>query len=140
MEANVARFGAFLRDEVAGFLRPRGFSRQGQRFRAQRGANALTIAFQRRFDLFTCDLGVISARLTKPGFEPREHYAIRLGPIAMGYDKWWGLAQAPETLAAEFLSALDKGLDYLESIGTDDGLRAAILRDIARDPNGPRPH
>lgn len=142
MDEDLARFRAFLRDEVAPYLRPRGFRGSGHRFRAERGSNALTIAFQRRVELFTCDLGVINARIaaTKPGFAPVEHYAISLGPVAVGYDKWWNLAGDQETLASDFLSALGKGLEYAESFSTNDGLRAAVLRDIARDPSGPRPY
>jgi hypothetical protein len=141
MNENVARLRTFLSGQVSPALRERGFRMNGQRFRAERGANALVIAFLRRADFFTCDLGVVSGYLTDTatGWEPPEHYQLRLGPIAVGYDKWWELGEAPEELAEDFLPALAKGLDYIEGISSDEGLRDAILRDAARDPRGLRP-
>jgi hypothetical protein len=141
MDENVARLRTFLSDRISPALRERGFRMNGQRFRAERGANAVVISFQRRADFFTCDLGVVSGYLAKTAtrLEPPEHYGVRLGPIAVGYDKWWDLDEAPESLAKDFLAALAKGLDYIEGLSSDEGLRDAILRDAARDPRGLRP-
>jgi hypothetical protein len=142
MDENVARLRTFLKNRVSPAIRDRGFRMNGQRFRADRDANAIVLAFQRRGDFFTCDLGVVSGYLaeTASGREPPEHYRLRLGPIAVGFDKWWDLDEAPETLASDFLSALAKGLDYVEPLCSDEGLRDAILRDAARDPSGLRPY
>jgi hypothetical protein len=142
MDENVARLRTFLSKRVSPALRERGFRVNGQRFRAERGANAIVIAFQRRAASFTCDLGVVSGSLatTATEWEPPEHYRLRLGPISVGYDKWWDLDEAPDTLATDFLAALAKGLDYVDGISSDEGLRDAILRDAARDPSGLRPY
>jgi hypothetical protein len=100
------------------------------------------VSLQRRADFFTCNLGVVSAYLAKTasGSEAPEHYALRLGPITVGYDKWWDLAEPSESLAADFLAALAKGVDYIEGLSTDKGLLEAILLAAARDPEGLRPH
>jgi hypothetical protein len=141
MDSNVARFRAFLSEWISPTLRDRGFKPSGQRFRAQRGPNAIVVVFQRRAEFFTCDLGVVSDYLarTEAGKGPPEHYRLRLGPIAVGYDRWWDLGEEPHALAGDFLAAFTKGLDYVEGLSSDEGLRDAILRDAARDPNGLRP-
>jgi len=141
MDANVARFRSFLSERVWPALAERGFRRSGQRFLARRGPNSVVVSFQRRGDFFTCNLGVVSAYLsrTASSSEPPQHYDVRLGPIALGYDKWWDLAEAYESLAADFLAALAKGLDYIEGLSTDAGLLQAMLQAAARDPRGLRP-
>lgn len=136
-----ARLRSFLAVWVKPFLAEKGFHRSGQTYRAMRGRNTLVIRFQTRYGMFTCDVGVISAVLAagRPHFEPIEHWAIRLGPVAVGYDKWWDLGEPPELLAADFLAALSKGLDAAERFSTDEGLLEEILRDAAKDPRGVRP-
>ncbi|MGH7484156.1 MAG: DUF4304 domain-containing protein [bacterium] len=141
MDANVARLRSFLSERVSPALRERGFRQRGQRFLAKRGPNTLVVSFQRRADFFTCNLGVVSAYLTTTAsaWEPPEHYDLRLGPITVGYDKWWDLAEPSEALAADFLGALAKGLDYIEGVSSDKGLLDAILQAADGDPRGLRP-
>lgn len=135
------RLRRFVAEWVKPFLVERGFHRSGQTYRAMRGSNTLVVRFQTRYGLFTCEIGVISAVLAaaKPHFEPIEHWAIRLGPVAVGYDKWWDLDEKPESLAADFLAAFSKGLDYAERFSSDEGLLEEILRIAATDPYGIRP-
>jgi hypothetical protein len=91
-------------------------------------------------DDFTCDLGVVSALLREVyGPEPDEHWSIRLGHIVVGYDKWWDLTVGKDTLAADFLPALSRGLEYLEPLATDEGLRDRWLHDAATQPYGISP-
>lgn len=102
---------------------------------AARGSNEIALAFQRRGSFFTCDLAVVSALLRAEfGSMPAEHWRVRLGPVAVGYDKWWDLAEGVDALAGDFLAALSRGLDHLEPISPDEGLRDAILRLAMDDP------
>jgi hypothetical protein len=134
------RMTSFLNGQVTPFLVERGFHRRGQRYWASRGANSLFIRFQHRGDFFTCDLGVVSALLlAECGAMPPEHWAIRLGPVAVGWDKWWDIADGDEVVAATFLPALARGLDHIEPFATDDGLRDAILHLATTDPRGLAP-
>jgi len=65
---------------------------------------------------------------------PPEHWSARLGPVAVGYDKWWDLAEGGDAISEDFLAALVRGLEQLEPIATDEGLRDAILRLAIGDP------
>jgi hypothetical protein len=123
------RMTAFLNRWVTPFLREQGFSRRGQKYTAKRGANSVVVRFQHRGDFFTCDLAVVSALLigTMTEWEPPEHWTVRLGPIAVGYDKWWDLEDGEKAVAADFLRALEKGLQHIVPISTDEGLRDALL-------------
>jgi hypothetical protein len=130
-----AAFDAFLSTTVAPDLAARGFRRRGQRFVATRGSNQIAAVFQRRGSFFTCDLAVVSALLLAEfGPIPAEHWRVRLGPVAVGYDKWRDLADGADAIADDFLAALGLGLDHLEPISTDDGLHDAILRSALDDP------
>lgn len=130
-----AAFDAFLKSSVARHLTARGFRRRRQRFVAARGSNEIAVAFQRRGSSFTCDLTVASALLLAEfGPMPPVHWVIRLGPVAVGYDKWWDLADGADAIADDFRGTLGRGLDQLEPISTDDGLRDAILRLVIDDP------
>lgn len=134
MDDRVA-FDAFLKSSVAPNLAVRGFRRRGQRFVAARGTNEFVVASQRHGTLFTCDLAVVNAMLRAEfGSIPPEHWRVRLGPVAVGYDKWWDLADGIDAVADDFGAALDRGLDHLEPISTDEGLRDAILRLALDDP------
>jgi hypothetical protein len=126
-------FTAFLAAHVTPFLADRGFHRSGQVYRALRGRNQVLIHFQRRGDFFTCDLGVANAVIRAAGFVDPEQFRTRLGPIAVRYDKWWDIQQDLTTLGADFLAALALGLDYIEPLATDEGLRAQLLADAALD-------
>ena len=110
-------------------MRDQGFSRRGREYTAKRGANSVIVHFQHRGDYFTCDLTVVSALLieTMTEWEPPEHWTVRLGPIAVGYDKWWDLEDGEEAVAADFLRALDTGLHHILPISSDVGLRDALL-------------
>lgn len=126
---------AFLKTSVAPSLTIRGFRRRGQRFVAARRSNELVVAFQRRGTFFTCDLAVVSALLRAEfGSMPPEHWRVRLGPVTLGYDKWWDLAEGFDAVANDFGAALDRGLDHLEPMSTDEGLRDAVLRLALEDP------
>lgn len=128
-------FAEFLSTSVAPDLAARDFRRRGQRFVAPRGSNQIAVVFQRRGSFFTCDLAVVSALLLAEfGSMPAEHWRVRLGPVAVGYDKWWDLAEGVDTIADDFLAALGCGLEQVEPISTDDGLRDAILRSALDDP------
>jgi hypothetical protein len=130
-----AAFDAFLSTTVAPDLAARGFRRRGHRFEAARGPNGIVVVFRRRGSFFTCDLAVVSAWLIAEfGSMPPEHWRVRLGPVAVGYDKWWDLANGGNSIAGDFLAALGRGLDGLEPIATDEGLRDAILRLALDDP------
>jgi hypothetical protein len=130
----------FLNSRVSPFVGARGFHRRGQRYWAARGDNSLFIRFQHRGDFFTCDLGAVSELLlAECGAMPPEHWAIRLGPVAVGWDKWWDIADGDEVVAADFLPALARGLDHVEPFATDDGLRDALLRLATTDPRGISP-
>ena len=134
MDDRVA-FDAFLKTRVAPNLTVRGFRRRGQRFVAVRGSNEILVAFQRRGTLFTGDLAVVCALLRAEfGSMPPVHWRVRLGPVAVGYDKWWDLAEGIDAVADDFGAALDRGLDHIEPISTDEGLRDAILRLALDDP------
>jgi hypothetical protein len=134
MDDRVA-FDAFLKASVAPELAVRGFRRRGQRFVAARGSNELVVAFPRRGTFFTCDLAVVSALLRAEfGSMPPEHWRVRLGPVTLGYDKWWNLAEGIDAVADDFRAALGRGLDHLEPMSTDEGLRDAILRQALDDP------
>ncbi len=65
---------------------------------------------------------------------PPEHWRVRLGPVTLGYDKWWDLAEGFDAVANDFGAALDRGLDHLEPMSTDEGLRDAVLRLALEDP------
>jgi hypothetical protein len=134
MDDRVA-FEAFLRAGVAPDLAGRGFQRRSQRFVAARGSNQIIVAFQRRGSFVTCDLAVVSALLLAEfGRMPPEHWRVRLGPVAAGYDKWWDLADGVDVIADDFLAALSRGLDHIDPMSTDEGLRDAILRLAMDDP------
>jgi hypothetical protein len=123
---------AFLAEQVTPFLSPRGFRRRGQRYSALQGRNSVFVRFQRRADFFTCDLGFINATLWEAGFQfPPEHWTVRLGGVAVGYDKWWDLATEPASLATDFLPALARGLEHIEPLAADEGFRARLLADAA---------
>lgn len=128
----------FLNGWVTPVLREQGFSRRGQKYAAKRGANSVIVHFQRRGDFFTCDLTVVSALLieTMTEWEPPEHWTVRLGPIAVGYDKWWDLEDGEEAVATDFLRALEKGLKHILPISSDGGLRDALLRLERTDGRG----
>jgi len=131
---------AFLRQRVSPFVRERGFQRRGQRYLAARGDNSIFVSFQRRAGFFTCDLGVVSAMLlAELGPFPPEHWRQRLGALALDYDRWWDLEDGQEAVAAEFLPALGLGLDRVESLATDEGLRDELLREVMLDPRPPPP-
>lgn len=135
MDAKSA-MNAFLIQRVSPFLRDRGFHRRGgNRYEATRDPNTVFVRFQRVGDLFTCDIGVISEFLRRE-FEsfPEDHWTIRLGPVAVGYDRWWDLSEDADEVAADFLPALARGLEHIESIATDEGLRDAFLRLVMSDP------
>ena len=128
-------FAAILSGVVTPFLTARGFRRSGQRYTAARGPNRVVIGFERRGDFFTCDLMTVNATLRAAGFmSPREHWRIRLGPIAVGWDKWWSSADDPAVVADDFLAALARGLDHIEPLATDDGIRARLRADETADP------
>ena len=130
----------FLRDWVNPFLSARGFRGRGQVFKGQRGENSIVIRFQTRSGYFTCDLAATSGLLarTTTDWEPPEHWTIRLGPIVFGYDKWWDLAN-PAAAADDLLPSLAEGIEYMEPLSSDTGLRDAMLRAAADDPRGEAP-
>lgn len=98
------------------------------------------VRFQRLGDLFTCDVGVVSALLlAECGPFPPEHWAIRLGPIAVGHDKWWDLTDGDVAIAADFLPALARGLNHVAPFATDEGLRDELLKDVTMDGRGLAP-
>ena len=135
--AGSAALDAFLSEQVTPFLHQRGFRRSGQRYRAARGRNEIVVRFQRRLTTFTADLGVRSASLREEfGTTPPEHWTIRLGPPILGYDKWWDLENGTTVLAEDFLPTLGRGLDMIESLATDEGLRDALLRLAMGDRRG----
>jgi hypothetical protein len=130
----------FLAGEVTPFLHERGFRRRGQWYWAARGENSIFVRFQRLGDFFTCDIGVVSALLlAKCGPFPPEHWTIRLGPISVGYDKWWDLTEGDAAVAADFLPALVRGIDHVEPFTTDEGLRDEILHRATTDRRGIAP-
>jgi len=129
-----SRFDGFLAQRATPYLAQHGFRRSGQRYRAARGRNTVVIRFQRRRAFFTCDLAVASAVLIDEfGDAPPEHWAIRLGSAVLGYDKWWDLAGDSAATADDFLATLGRGVDLIEPIATDEGLRDAILGNVMRD-------
>jgi hypothetical protein len=132
------RMAAFLLEWVSPFLRDRGFRRRGQQYWAKQGENSIFIRFEHRGDFFTCDVGVVSALLiaTMTEWEPPEHWTVRLGPVALGYDKWWDLAEDDAAVAADFLPALEKGIEHITPMSSDAGLRDALLRDATTDRRG----
>jgi hypothetical protein len=135
-----AALDAFLSDEVTPYLRTRGFRRSGQQYRAGRAHSQVDIRFHRRRALFTVDLVVVSAFLIEEfGNIPPEHWAIRLGPSILGYDKWWDLEAGTRAIAEEFLVTLGRGIDSVEPITTDEGLRDAFLRLALEDHRGMAP-
>jgi hypothetical protein len=135
-----AALDAFLSEQVTPFLHERGFGRSGQRYRAARGRNAILVRFQRRLTMFTADLGVSSATLIEEfGRTPPEHWTIRLGPPILGYDKWWDLEDGAPVLAEGFLPTLGRGLDMIEPLATDEGMRDALLRLAIEDRRGLSP-
>lgn len=108
------------------------------RYAAPRGRNEVVVHFQRRDDLFTCDLGATLAVLkTVRRWSPPEHWRIRLGPPVLGYDRWWALTDDVPAVAAEFLPVLTLGLEHIEPLATEEGLRARLLADAAREPLRP---
>ena len=126
---------SFLERSATPFLRLRGFHRHGQRYTAARGDNTIFVQFQRRATFFTCDLAVVSALLVRElGPTPPEHWRTRLGPVTTGYDRWWDLADEPDAVARDFLGALATGLERLEGLATDVGLRDELLADVMREP------
>ena len=134
MDDRVA-FDTFMETSVTPDLKARGFRRRGQRFVAARGPNEILVAFQRRGTFFTCDLAVVCALLRAEfGSMPPEHWRVRLGPMTAGYDKWWNLAEGIDVVGNDFRDALNRGLDHLEPMSTDEGLRDAILRQALDDP------
>lgn len=131
---------ALLSERVTPFLRDRGFQRSGQPHQAARGRNAIVVRFQRRLNTFTADLAVVSATLIEAfGRTPPEHWTIRLGPPILGYDKWWDLEDGTTVLAEDFLPTLGRGLDMVEPLATDEGLRDALLRLAMEDRRGLSP-
>ena len=135
-----AEMEAFLAHRVSPFVRERGFHRRGQRYAAARGDNSIFVHFQRRAGFFTCDLGIVSALLLAAlGPFPPEHWRQRLGAMALEYDRWWDLEDGQEVVAAEFLPALGRGLDRVEPLATDEGLRDELLREVMLDPRPPPP-
>jgi hypothetical protein len=124
------RLTAFLNEWITPYMREQGFSRRGQKYTAKRGANSVIVRFQHRSDFFTCDLTAVSALLieTRTELEPPEHWTVRLGPIAVGYDKWWDIEADEAAVAADFLASLGMGLAHILPISTDEGLRDALLR------------
>jgi hypothetical protein len=59
-----------------------------------------------------------------------------VGPIAVGYDKWWSLDDPDGDVVPDLLAALERGLEHVEPIATDEGLRDALLRLALSDPRG----
>ncbi len=133
MDETAATMSHFLSEVVAPHLRPAGFIRNGMRFEAERGSNKLYVHFQRRDELFTCDLGVVSGRLLEVDeWAAPDHLRLRLGPVAEGFDRWWDLSDRRENLAAEFLSALDRGLATIEPLTSDEALRDRWLAEAKK--------
>jgi hypothetical protein len=58
-----ARLTARLNKCVTPSLREQAFSRRGQRYVPKRGANSVSVQFERDGDFFACDVKVVSARL-----------------------------------------------------------------------------
>ncbi len=86
---------------------------------------------------FTADLTVISAHLIEVfGAIPPEHWSIRLGPPIVGYDKWWDLEEGGLAVSRDLLPTLGRGIDYIEPIARDEGLRDALLRLAMEDRRG----
>lgn len=128
---------AFLSEQVTPFVREHGFRRSGQRYRAARGQNVIFVRFQRRLTTFTADLGVVSATLLEEfGSTPPEHWTIRLGPPILGYDKWWDLEDGAAAVSRDFLPTLGRGLDFIEPLASDEGLRDTLLRLAIEDQRG----
>jgi hypothetical protein len=126
---------SFQERSATPFLVQRGFERHGLRYSAARGENTIFVQFQRRASFFTCDLGVVSALLLRElGPTPPEHWRARLGPMTVGYDRWWDLADEPDGIARDFLGALATGIERVEAIATDVGLRDELLLDVMREP------
>lgn len=123
------RLSTFLASQVSPFLRDHGFRRRGQQYWSARGPNSLIIHFQQHGESFTCDIRVVSALLlAEYGPYPAEHWIIRLGPMIEGYDKWWSLEEDASVVAADLLPTLALGIEHVEVLVTDEGLRDSFLR------------
>jgi hypothetical protein len=90
--------------------------------------------------MFTADLVIISAFLIDEfGSTPPEHWNARLGPFVVGYDKWWDLEVGSRAIGEDFLPVLGHGIEQIEAMATDEGLRDALLRLAMEDRRGLSP-
>lgn len=132
-----------LLGEIDALLKPRGFRKQGHRFRRQSGGNAGLIELQRSQSSsrervrFTFNVGVICGRLLDE-YEPpaskagviHAHLRMRIGEfLTAPMDKWWDLT-ADASLAdliAELAPLLDLAAGYLAD-HLDDAQLIALWR------------
>jgi hypothetical protein len=63
----------------------------------------------------------------------------RIGSIALGYDRWWDLADDHATLTRDLLAALDVALAFAKPKVTDEGLRDFLLTMAMSDTRGLTP-
>ncbi len=132
-----------LLGEIDALLKPRGFRKQGHRFRRLSGGNAGLIELQRSQSSsrdrvrFTLNVGVICGRLLDEDRPPASkggvfnaHLRMRIGEfLATPTDKWWDLTAdaSPADLVAELTPLLDLAAEYLAE-HLDDAQLIALWR------------